>query len=188
MINQKGQAFSVFELMIAGVVAFAILMVLMQVIGGVLTGQDTDALSAISDAVKSANPSGEQPVANFVLKKGVSVDQSDLALATDLDADSFIFVLGAYGVDSGTNEIETDGTYLKYIGSQQKKKLAAIVVCKPTAAQVGSAVGRITAATATSTYDFTTLSTEDGCVSDATTKCCPEGLVCCVIIPTKPTS
>ncbi len=174
MINQRGQAFSVFELMIAGVVAFAILMVLMQVIGGVLTGQDTDALSAISDAVKSANPSGEQPVSNFVLKKGVSVDQSDLALATDLDAESFIFELGAFGSSS---EIETDGTYIKYIGSQQKKKLAALVICKPTQEQVDAAVGRIQSGASTSDYELNNYSGK-----------CPEGLTCCVIIPTKPTS
>jgi hypothetical protein len=173
MVNQKGQAFSVFELMIAGVVAFAILMVLMQVIGGVLTGQDTDALDALSDAVKSANPSGEQAVGNFVLKKGVSIDQSDLANATDLDLDSFIFEQGAFS----DNEITVgDGTYIRYIGSQQRLTLAATVICKPTPEQMEAAIDRLSDDSSTS--DFTL-----GNYSD-----CPEGLVCCVIIPKKRTN
>ncbi len=167
MINQKGQAFSVFELMIAGVVAFAILMVLMQVIGGVLTGQDTDALSAISDAVKSANPSGEQPIGNFVLKKNTAIDQSDMALATDLDAESFIFVMGgltATDIDVG------DGTYIKYVGTQQKQTFAGIVICKPTPDGMSKALERLAAPL-------------DGI--DVT---CSENVVCCVVIPTKRTS
>lgn len=168
MVNQKGQAFSVFELMIAGVVAFAILMVLMQVIGGVLTGQDTDALDALSDAVKSANPSGEQPVPNFVLKKGTAVDQSDLALATDLDASSFVFVASdAFSAEE--IQVGSEGDYIKYVGSQQKKTIAALVICKPTQEQIDLALDR--------------LSSDSISLEGSPT--CPTGLVCCVIIPKK---
>ena len=174
MINQKGQAFSVFELMIAGVVAFAILMVLMQVIGGILTDQDTNALDALSNAVKSANPSGEERLPNFVLRKNASIDNSDLAMRTDLDEGSFIFFTN----DDLPDVESSDGTYFKYTGVQQKLTLSAVVICKPTGDQLSRAVSRWT--------DDNPIDTAfDGGDSDGDSSVCEKGLVCCAIIPLK---
>ena len=170
MINQKGQAFSVFELMIAGVVAFAILMVLMQVIGGVLTGTDVAALSAISAAVSSASPSGQAAAGSFILEKGLDVAVEDLASETDLDKESFIFTAGEF--DPNVDGVETDGTYLRYSGSQPKKKIAATIICKQTNDDLITALSRV------SDKQDVSLA-ESGCVND--------GIVCCVIIPTKAT-
>jgi len=186
MINQKGQAFSVFELMIAGVVAFAILMVLMQVIGGVLTGTDVAALSAISAAVSSASPSGQANAGSFILEKGLAIGVEDLASETDLDRESFIFTLGEFGVVDGSTpdssiSIGSDpdvGTYLEYKGSQPKKKISAIVICKQTNEDLMDALGRIEAGGKQDVSNVTTSSTP-GCPND--------GVVCCVIIPTKST-
>jgi hypothetical protein len=170
MINQKGQAFSVFELMIAGVVAFAILMVLMQVIGGVLTGTDVAALSAISAAVSSASPSGQASAGSFILEKQIEIGVEDLASETDLDRESFIFTMGEF---TAADSIDTDGTYLKYSGSQPKKKISATIICKQTNADLEAALGRIDS------------SKQD--VSLASSGCPNDGIVCCVIIPTKST-
>jgi len=174
MINQKGQAFSVFELMIAGVVAFAILMVLMQVIGGILTGQDTDALSALSDAVKSASPSGQAYAGSFVLQKDLAVRVTNLASETDLDPSSFIFVSGEFASDA-TIEIADEGKGITYTGSSPKKKIAAMVICEQTSQDMSDALDALSNGTNGSKYDLT-LNGE-----------CVDGIVCCVIIPTKAT-
>jgi hypothetical protein len=174
MVNQKGQAFSVFELMIAGVVAFAILMVLMQVIGGILTDQDTNALDALSNSVKSANPSGEERVTNFVLRKGATIDNVDLAMSTDLDEASFVFY-----TNDDLPEVESDdGTYIRYTGSQQKLILSAIIICKPTGTQLDTAIQRLQ-----NEYSINTAFTPVGNSDDS--GLCEAGLVCCGIVPLK---
>ena len=173
MINQKGQAFSVFELMIAGVVAFAILMVLMQVIGGVLTGTDVAALSALSAAVSSANPSGQANAGSFILEREVGIGVEDLASETDLDRDSFIFTMGEF-TDVDSIDVGTDGTYLRYNGSQPKKKISAIVICKQTTEDISAALDRMDPK-----YNVSS--------SSLGSRCANNGIVCCVIIPTKAT-
>lgn len=174
MINQKGQAFSVFELMIAGVVAFAILMVLMQVIGGVLTGQDTDALTALSGAVDNASPSGQSYSGSFVLQKDLAVRATNLANETDLDKESFIFVPGEFASDPTINVENGDHiTYTSSTGALPTKKIAAIVICEQTNQDLADAISSMDS----SKYDFT--NADAGCAND--------GIVCCVIIPTRPT-
>lgn len=194
MVNQKGQAFSVFELMIAGVVAFAILMVLMQIIGGVLTGQDTDALDSISSKIKAVQPSGQDNTGNFVLKKGVTIDATDLASKTDLDEGSFVFLENELVPEVEVSFTgESIGDYIKYTGSQQKHTLSAFVICKPTAQQLENTLARFgdddrdieltgsfqSSSGVDSSSDSSLLRGADddsGCIN---------GLPCCAIIPMK---
>ena len=172
LLNQRGQAFSVFELMIAGVVAFAILMVLMTVINSIVVGNDADALTEISTAVETASPSGEVTTKTFVLQKDIAIDSPDLALNTDLDKESFIFVMGQF---EDTDGIEVgEGDFLKYSGTSPKKRLAAKVICKQTNEDLSNALSRLDS----SKYDLG--SSDSGCAED--------GIVCCVIIPIKPTN
>jgi len=70
MFNQKGQAFSVFELMIAAIVAVAILFVLLPILGGIGGGGGTNASSAIANALASVEKGGTITSQEFTLKKG----------------------------------------------------------------------------------------------------------------------
>jgi len=175
MINQKGQAFSVFELMIAGVVAFAILMVLLQVIGGITKGTDSDALTAISNAVSSASPSGQAFATPFILKKDVAVMVTNLASKTDLDKDSFIFTKGEFVSDTDEIEVAEDGTWMKYTGAKPQKKISAVVVCEQTNSDLSTALDMIEASTPT----------KDVAIAKILPGCKNDGIVCCVIVPTK---
>jgi len=156
--------------MIAGVVAFAILMVLMTVINSIVVGQDAEALTELATAVKNASPSGEETTKTFVLEKDTSIDWSDMANQTDLDKGSFIFTMGQL---TDTDGIETDGTYLRYSGTSPKKRLMAKVICKQTNEDLANALDRLDS----SKYDL----------GDAASGCEEDGIVCCVIIPMKPT-
>jgi hypothetical protein len=128
------------------------------------------ASTAISFAVKSANPSGEFNTGCFILIKDDSLEVKDLALETDLDKESFIFTMGEFTKADG---IETDGNYLKSVNSKNQTKISAIVVCKPTNANLVEYIS-----SRYSNYD--TSLAENGCAND--------GIACCVIIPTKATS
>jgi hypothetical protein len=166
MINQKGQAFSVFELMIAGVVAFAILMLLLQILPKDVT-PNNDPLTSISTAINSVQPSGEGKTSPFVLNTGTSIAVEDIASKTSMDKGSFIFTMGAF---TSEDKIETDGTYLRYVGAQKEKTIAAMIICKETNQSLLDSLSRLD-----SKYDTTSAS--EGCPED--------GLVCCVIIPVK---
>jgi len=168
MINQKGQAFSVFELMIAGVVAFAILMVLLPIIANIWNGTGADPIPSISDSIKTVGTSGTLSTVPFVLKKDLSISSTNLASKTDLDKESFIFTMGEF---TSEDKIETDGTYLKYLGPNGEKTISAIVVCEQTNSDLATSLGRMEA----SKYDLSLAS--NGCARD--------GLLCCVIIPTR---
>lgn len=127
------------------------------------------ALDALSDAVKSANPSGEQIVQNFVLNKGTMVNQSDLFLATDLDASSFIFEQGAFD----ESEIQVgEGNYINYVGIEKKLTLSALVICKPTQQQIKDTIALNNSLFGTDFIFGNYIN-------------CPQDLICCVIIPMK---
>ena len=170
MVNQKGQAFSVFELMIAGVVAFAILMVLMQVIGGVLTGQEVEASKALSDAIKATSGSNQKVVGNFVIKKDESVTNVALAALTDYDPEQIVF---EQGNTSDTEIVVSNDDFtrsMKYVGSHNSGTFSAIVVCMPNMDYMADIMN-----------DFEEDSYDVGEYNDN----CPEGMVCCAVIARK---
>jgi len=174
-MNQRGQAFSVFELMIAGVVAFAILIILLMVIGGVGTSAYSDAKTVMANALKTASPSGEATVQDFVLKKDESVDTSDLSTKTDLDEKSIYFTMGQFEDTDGisVSDGSSDGTSVHYTGLTQKK-MSAKVICKQTTIALDDALLRLNKG-----------STSYNVGSDAESYC---GQVqpCCAIVLTRP--
>ena len=125
------------------------------------------AINAISDAVKSANPSGQVSAGPFVLPKSFEVSVVDLASKTDLDKESFVFTMGEF---TDADKMETDGTYLIYRGDSQVINMSAIVVCKQNKDDLLDALERLD-----SSYDLSLA--YDGCPNNE--------IGCCVIIPTK---
>ena len=165
--NQKKKDFPIFKFTIAVIIVSIILVIMvMQMIGGVgpSTGQKSMAIDALSNAVKLVNPDGEVRVQNFVLKKGVVVDNVDLAMRTDLGEGSFIFF---------TNGVLPDvesmgGICFEYKGSQKEVILSARVVCKSSAGELEMVLKKIS-------NEFPRV--------DIDVDLCDEGLVCCAIIP-----
>ncbi len=164
MLDNKGQAFSVFELMIAGVVAFAILIILLIVIGGININPYSDPKTVISNAIKSADPSGESTTQEFFLSKDESIDTSDLASETDLDVGALFFVMGQFK-DTDPLEVGDAGEYVKYTGATQRK-MAAKVICKQTAEALSSSLERLG-----STYNFS-----------EPPESCADSSTCCAIV------
>jgi len=151
-MNQRGQAFSVFELMIAGVVAFAILIILLMVIGNVGIGNYSDAKKVLGDAVKTAAPSGPATSQEFVIKKDEPITTSDLAVKTELDEKSMFFNYGQFDETRDSMSIGAEGDSLVYTGSTQKK-LAAKVICAQTADDLVKKFALLEASTTPYTLD-----------------------------------
>ena len=94
MLNQRGQAFSVFELLIAGVVAFAILIILLQIMGGLNFNPSGNAKDTITNAIKNAGMSGNATSANFQLAPNDQIVATNLADKTGYDPQSIMFCAG----------------------------------------------------------------------------------------------
>lgn len=127
--------------MIAGVVAFAILIILLMIISGIITVTYSDPKTVISNAIKSANPSGESTTSEFVLKKDDSIDTSDLSAKTDIDASALFFVYGQFK-NTDPIEIGNEGDYMKYTGATSRK-MAARVICKQTTEALLNSLNRL---------------------------------------------
>jgi hypothetical protein len=138
-MNQKGQSFSVFELMIAAVVAFAILIILLNMLNIDFFGcSNTGGMSfrdTISNSVKAAMPSGQTTTSNFCVTKDSITESTDLALKASVEPSSIFFLKGELKdnqsviVDSSTS----GSSYFKYTASTNVK-LKAMTMCKQTAA------------------------------------------------------
>ncbi|MEI7960867.1 MAG: hypothetical protein WCI04_00880 [archaeon] len=145
MLNNKGQAFSVFELMIAGVVAFAILIILLSVISGVMFSTNNDPLNAIGTTLKTVAPSGQTLTDKFQVKSGVTVRATNFATKTDLDASSIMFFKGMFEdndllkVDVSDGSNGTKVSYMSWTGSTALTARAQ-VICGATAAEAVSAL------------------------------------------------
>lgn len=176
MVNQKGQAFSVFELMIAGVVAFAILMVLMQVIGGVGTGTAQDAETALSDAIDATSGYSQKVANNFVIEKGAPVSNVSLALSTDYDPEQILFMDTAIEGITVTGDGDTGETVfrsLAYTGVRNNITISALVICMTNQEYMEKALGELDGDSLGVTLDSAIYSS------------CPANMTCCVIIPKK---
>jgi hypothetical protein len=129
MLNQRGQAFSVFELMIAGVVAFAILIVLLMVINGVNPNTAQDVKTVIVNGIKGVSPSGDQTTGVFELKNN-GIDSSDLVDKTGLSKESMFFAKGQYGNNTSVVLADDMGGF-RYTGTNSFRAQARII-CKQT--------------------------------------------------------
>lgn len=143
-MNQKGQAFSVFELMIAGVVAFAILIVLLTVINQFIFNPQGNSKDAISQALKTAGVSGTVSTQVFEMAPGDSISATNFQSATGYDYQSVFFCKNEKLDDSGTvgsklEIITDDGPSTISWQGVSKQKFKAKVVCESTNELIESA-------------------------------------------------
>lgn len=75
--DERGQAFSVFELMIAAIVAVAILFVLLPILGGLDTGATGGPRDAVSNSLSAVRTGGNQISTAFNLENGDSISSLD---------------------------------------------------------------------------------------------------------------
>jgi len=129
-LNQKGQASSTFQLLIAAIVALAILGVLISVIGGI-GGISGDPTTATKQLLKNQinNPGAESctdPV-EFSAKKNKSLAAMGITKDSGLDSEQVFFTNEPNEGVTGF-EVNSTGSILQYI-SQSSKKVVICVIC-----------------------------------------------------------
>ncbi|MFA5930773.1 MAG: hypothetical protein WC821_00510 [archaeon] len=151
-MNQKGQAFSVFELMIAGVVAFAILIVLLTVISGFGFNPQNNPKDAIIQGLKTAGISGSTTTQVFSMEPGQTLLATNFAAALGYDVESVYFCKSEKVTNASltVNEADVSGdagtniSTVKWSGATKQKFLAR-VVCETTADLIDSAADAVSA-------------------------------------------
>ncbi len=130
MFNQKGQAFSVFELMIAAIVAVAILFVLLPILGGIGGGGGTNASSAIANALASVEKGGTITSQEFTLQKGDTINSKQFE---NFDQHSVNFDVNPGFEGSGFEPVGDSSSYSGFIyNGSTKLKVQAKVICETT--------------------------------------------------------
>ncbi len=123
---RRGQAFEVFRLLIAAVIAGAILMVLLNVLGGLtITTQDPD--DFVKQAIKSMASEGGAKTSNtIVFKSGMMVNLRAAAGAAVIPADCV-----DAKVDGGLQWSHIDGDDKVYQYTGPKVRGYIQVICNP---------------------------------------------------------
>lgn len=140
MLNNRGQAFSVFELMIAAIVAVAILFVLLPILGGITTGGVGGPRDAIGNTLASVSSGGSFTSQEFTLTKDTPITSSQFT-KEGFDSRSIIMAVdsrldeqmpNAFKLESDTG-VENPGSYtaVVYTGNQSLS-LKARVICEST--------------------------------------------------------
>lgn len=104
--NERGQAFSVFELMIAAIVAIAILFVLLPIVTNI-TAPTGDAVTTIGNALSSVPAGSSTETSIFEVKPNQFVE-SEIFLAQGIDPCSVYFDNSAFTRGTGTPIIEVE--------------------------------------------------------------------------------
>jgi len=181
MVNQRGQAFSVFELMIAGVVAFAILIVLLMVIGGVNPfGNTQDAKTVIANGIRSISPSGDTTTGVFEISRN-GITNDDLTDKTGLDAKSIVFDTGHFGAGNSPNDsviVPSSGSGVQYNGSNTLRAKAR-VICKQTGQKLADYLSEYVAPSGKYALETDPIS-DEACGTE-------EYQPCCIILLERPT-
>ncbi|MBU2099867.1 hypothetical protein KKB11_01395 [Candidatus Micrarchaeota archaeon] len=125
-MNQKGQEFSVFKLLISAIVAIVILTLLLQILNVIDIGVTTEPDKAAEDLLKSIDASSyqEKVSTQFDFKSEHSISAAALANKSGLDQDQICL-----GVEQGLIgfEEESSATLISYSGdSSVRVKLAGI--------------------------------------------------------------
>ena len=120
MFNQRGQAFSVFELMIAAVVAIAILFVLLPIVSNINTSGASSAKDSIVNVLSTYKNGGAGSSTSFVLHKGDILSSTDFS-EKGFDRHSVIFAvapdLEALNVFDFGEGSSTDLSQVQYNGA-----------------------------------------------------------------------
>jgi hypothetical protein len=133
-INSRGQGSSVFQLLIAAVVAVAILGVLLNILGVIKTPGSGDAASVAKQKLQEAfqNP-GTPKVSEKVQMKKDSVITGVGVVGTDLGISSEEVCLGA--ADDLSALITVSGSVMTY-NSSTSREVKVMAVCHPDAANL----------------------------------------------------
>ena len=174
MFNQRGQAFSVFELMIAAIVAIAILFVLLPIITNISGGGAALApKDAISNALASIKNGGSTTTQVFELSPDLIITSQDFS-EKGFDPHSILFDRGEFSDTQITANISATGEYylFTYDGST-KQRAKANVYCQLT----GTALLNV----------LTDLTIEADAISDIEALCQPNGeegeyQPCCLVV------
>ena len=137
MFNQRGQAFSVFELMIAAIVAIAILFVLLPILSGIGGGGGVNAAkSAISNSLANVEQGGSITSQSFTLTNGLLItskmfsgyDQHSILFQVDPKLGLTNFDFGPKG--SGADDPAAYSTF--YYKAATAITAEAYVICETT--------------------------------------------------------
>ncbi len=139
MLNQRGQAFSVFELMIAAIVAIAILFVLLPIVnqppnfGG-------NAKDEIGNSLASVDGGGNTTTREFSMERNDIVTGMDFS-EKGFDQHSIVFAIESSLIDQGKfDPVEGDGyAGVKYVGSTNFNAKAR-VYCQQTGTDLQSII------------------------------------------------
>jgi len=173
MFNQRGQAFSVFELMIAAIVAVAILFVLLPILGGIITPTG-DAKTNIGNTLASIRTGGTADTPIFKLEKGTLI-KSEHFTSKGLDKCSINFDRGKFSESVVTvangEESDCSGSFL-YTGVGTVNARAK-VICETTPTSLQDTVNKLEGAGSIEMPQF-----------DYWTSCGKDGDydVCCLVI------
>ena len=140
-MNQKGQAFSVFELMIAAIVAVAILFVLLPIISGGFSFNTTPK-DAISNSLSAVKDGGQTTSQDFALEPNQTLKSSQFA-DDGFDAHSIVFAVDKQLHDGKKLEVKNDKkdfSYITYTGSTPQP-VKAVVICEQTGTSLAETVG-----------------------------------------------
>jgi hypothetical protein len=140
MVNQKGQAFSVFELMIAAIVAIAILFVLLPLVAPPEIGGN--ATTEIGTTLTDKEGGGFARTQEFTLTPNELISSSNFD-EQGFDATQIVFHGGEFEGGKVTSGLQ--GDIISYIQSDSKTptKAKAMVYCSATGASLLNEVGLI---------------------------------------------
>ena len=140
-MNQKGQAFSVFELMIAAIVAVAILFVLLPIISGGFSFNTTPK-DAISNSLSAVKDGGQTTSQDFDLQPNQTLKSSQFT-DNGFDAHSIVFAVSEQLEAGGKIEVAIENdefSYLTYTGSTPQPA-KAVVICEQTGESLDETIG-----------------------------------------------
>ncbi len=187
MLNQKGQAFSVFELMIAAIVAVAILFLLLQIIGGINTSTNSSPKDAITNALLSAKTSGGSvDTVAFTIDPQGEISSEDFQEKTGLDPLAVFFVLADTGGlnDSlfKTADAGDGGTsYTLFYSSNSKISVKAKVICRQSGRSLKDSLDNLVVKSGAAN------GSDSGIVSTATDRCDKQSFIpCCAVVLRRP--
>ena len=176
-MDQKGQAFSVFELMIAAIVAVAILFVLLPIISGGFSFNTTpkDAISNSLSAVKSGGQTTSQ---DFSIQPGQLISSTQFVEA-GFDQRSLIFGVSDnkfpydYAVESKTSSDSGLGfTIFRYEGSSAQTA-KAVVICEQTGSSLQDVIdASVDNLSTDATYAVIAFDDDALCGEDDVQPCC----------------
>ena len=173
MINQKGQAFSVFELMIAAIVAIAILFVLLPLVAPPDIGGN--AKTEIASTLTNVETGAFARTQEFTLTQNEIVSSANFD-EKGFDATQIVFYGGEFEGVKVESGISTDNTF-SYIKSTSNTptKSRAMVYCSSTGAMLKSTLALVI-------EDETTAGAINGnidtlCIANDSQPCCAVILV-----------